>query len=76
MAGIVGADLVGMSTVLEAVAAHHLGVEVLGMSLATNLAAGIGDVPLDGAHVLAAASAAAERVGALLAGILHADGLA
>ncbi|MCW2495812.1 purine-nucleoside phosphorylase [Jatrophihabitans sp.] len=66
MAGILGADLVGMSTVLEAVAARAEGVEVLGLSLVTNLAAGLGD-PLDHEEVLAAGLAAAHRMGLLLA---------
>jgi purine-nucleoside phosphorylase len=76
MAAIVGGDLVGMSTVLEATAARHVGMDVLGLSLATNLAAGISDVPIDGAHVIAAGEAAAERVGRLLLGILSTDGVA
>ena len=41
MAGLMGGDLVGMSTTLEAIAARHAGMEVLGISLVTNLAAGI-----------------------------------
>jgi purine-nucleoside phosphorylase len=62
-----GADLVGMSTTLEAIAAREAGVEVLGISLVTNLAAGISDRPLDHREVLAAGRAAAGRMGALLA---------
>jgi len=70
-----GADLVGMSTALEAIAARHLGAEVLAISLVTNLAAGVappGGVPqeLDHAEVTATGQAAAARMGALLAGIL------
>lgn len=53
-----GADLVGMSTTLEAIAAHHLGAEVLGLSLVTNLAAGVTGEPLDHQEVLDAGQAA------------------
>ena len=66
-----GADLVGMSTVLEAIAASHLGLEVLGLSMATNLAAGMGEGRLDGAHVVAVAKANAPFVGDLLNRILN-----
>ncbi|HEV3212541.1 MAG TPA: purine-nucleoside phosphorylase, partial [Acidimicrobiales bacterium] len=52
-----GADLVGMSTALEAIAARHLGAEVLGLSLVTNLAAGVAATPLDHHEVLAAGAA-------------------
>ena len=70
MAGIIGGDLVGMSTTLEAIAAREAGMEVLGISLVTNLAAGISDAPLDHAEVLEAGRAAAERMGGLLAKIV------
>jgi purine-nucleoside phosphorylase len=62
-----GADLVGMSTVHETIAARAAGAEVLGVSLVTNLAAGIGGQPLSHAEVLAAGAASAARMGALLA---------
>ena len=65
-----GADLVGMSTALEAIAARHLGAEVLAISLVTNPAAGLSDEPLDHAEVLAAAHASAARIGELLATLL------
>jgi purine-nucleoside phosphorylase len=55
-----------MSTVLEAIAAKAEGCEVLGISLVTNLAAGLGE-SLDHEEVLAAGRAAAERMGKLLA---------
>ena len=65
-----GADLVGMSTALETIAARHLGAEVLGLSLVTNLAAGLSDQPLDHSEVVAAGQQAALRMGTLLAEIL------
>jgi purine-nucleoside phosphorylase len=66
-----GADLVGMSTVLEAIAARAEGVEVFGLSLVTNLAAGITGEPLNHEEVLAAGQAAAERMGTLLAALVE-----
>jgi purine-nucleoside phosphorylase len=61
-----GADLVGMSTVLEAIAARAENVEVFGLSLVTNLAAGITGEPLNHIEVLEAGQAAASRMGELL----------
>ncbi|HSV64476.1 MAG TPA: purine-nucleoside phosphorylase [Mycobacteriales bacterium] len=65
-----GADLVGMSTVLETIAARAAGVEVLGVSLVSNHAAGVSPHPLSGEEVIAAGRAALPRLGALLAGIV------
>ena len=69
MAGIMGASLVGMSTGLEAIAARAEGMEVLGLSLVTNLAAGLGE-PLNHEEVLAAGNAAAARMGELLSKVV------
>ncbi|WP_134669301.1 MULTISPECIES: purine-nucleoside phosphorylase [unclassified Amycolatopsis] len=61
-----GADLVGMSTVLEAIAARAAGLEVFGLSLVTNLAAGMTGEPLNHEEVLAAGRQSATRMGSLL----------
>lgn len=72
MAERLGGDIVGMSTALEAIAAREAGMEVLGLSLITNLAAGIQQSPLSHAEVLAAGREAEPRLAALLAGIVRA----
>ena len=70
MAGVLGGHLVGMSTTLEAIAAREAGMEVLGISLVTNLAAGISGEPLNHEEVLEAGRAAAERMGSLLSQVV------
>lgn len=65
-----GGDLVGMSTGLEAIAAREVGMAVLGVSLVTNLAAGISGEPLNHEEVLEAGAAAAKRMGSLLAQVI------
>jgi purine-nucleoside phosphorylase len=62
-----GATLVGMSTVLEAIAARHLGAEVLGLGLVSNFAAGVTGEPLNHLEVLAAGQDSAAALGDLLA---------
>ena len=70
-AGILGADLVGMSTVLEAIAARAAGLEILGLSLVTNAAAGLTGEALHHAEVLQAGKDAATRLSDLLSRILE-----
>ncbi|CAL9429562.1 purine-nucleoside phosphorylase [Streptomyces sp. JH002] len=70
MVRAIGGDLVGMSTVLEAIAAREAGAEVLGISLVTNLAAGITGEPLNHAEVLQAGRDSATRMGTLLSRVL------
>ncbi|QIM21528.1 purine-nucleoside phosphorylase [Phycicoccus sp. HDW14] len=70
MAKVLGGDLVGMSTSLEAIAARQSGLEVLGVSLVTNAAAGISPDPLSHEEVLEAGRAAADRCGRLLAAVV------
>ncbi|WP_435864377.1 purine-nucleoside phosphorylase [Streptomyces sparsogenes] len=70
MTRVLGADLVGMSTALEAIAAREAGAEVLGISLVTNLAAGMTGEPLNHEEVLQAGRDSAARMGSLLARVL------
>lgn len=66
-----GADLVGMSTALEAIAARALGLEVLGISLVTNQAAGMSGEPLNHDEVLAAGKSTAQEMGQLVRHIVE-----
>ncbi|MCD5347811.1 purine-nucleoside phosphorylase [Agromyces sp. H3Y2-19a] len=70
MAKAIGGHIVGMSTALEAIAARQSGMEVLGMSLITNLAAGIQQTPLSHQEVIEAGQAAEPVISALLAKIV------
>ncbi len=70
MAKIIGGHIVGMSTALEAIAAREAGMEILGMSLITNLAAGISLEPLSHAEVLQSGRDAEPVISALLARIV------
>ena len=71
MIRIMGADLVGMSTVPEAIAAHALGAEVVGISLVTNAAAGMTGEKLSHDEVIAAGKASAEKMGNLLVNLIE-----
>lgn len=66
MLATLGADLVGMSTVLESIAARHLGAEIFGLSLVTNLAAGLQGKPLDHHEVLDTGRASVGRLAEIL----------
>ena len=71
-----GADVVGMSTVPEAIVARHSGMEVLAFALVTNAAAGVSGTPISHEEVLAAGKIATPRLGALIEGVverLHAE---
>jgi purine-nucleoside phosphorylase len=72
MAKAIGGDIVGMSTALEAIAAREAGMEVLGFSLITNLAAGIQTTPLSHGEVIEAGKAAEPVISALLARVVEA----
>ncbi len=71
MAKTIGGTIVGMSTALEAIAARQAGMEILGMSLITNLAAGIQKTPLSHAEVIQAGKDAEPVISALLAKIVE-----
>src|SRR6056300_467046 len=72
MAKAMGGHVVGMSTALEAIAAREAGMEILGLSLITNLAAGISPHPLSHQEVIDAGKEAEPVISALLARIVHA----
>jgi len=72
MAKIMGGHIVGMSTALEAIAAREAGMEILGFSLITNLAAGIQDTPLSHAEVIEAGQQAEPVISSLLARVIEA----
>jgi purine-nucleoside phosphorylase len=67
-----GADLVGMSTVHEVIVARHMGIEVLGISCVTNMAAGIQNQPIHHLEVMETGARAQRQLSALLAGLLKA----
>ncbi|KAA9135388.1 purine-nucleoside phosphorylase [Microbacterium caowuchunii] len=72
MAKAIGGHIVGMSTALEAIAARQAGMEILGFSLITNLAAGIQTTPLSHAEVIEAGREAGPVISALLARVIGA----
>jgi purine-nucleoside phosphorylase len=71
LAELLGADLVGMSTVPEVIAAKYLGMRVLGISCVTNMAAGILERPLEHAQVVETGRRAMPALTRLLQGVLE-----
>jgi purine-nucleoside phosphorylase len=67
MLGVLGANAVGMSTVMEAIAARWVGMRVVALSLVTNKGAGLSPTPLSHDEVLAAANEAGPRLARVLA---------
>ncbi len=67
----IGADAVGMSTAIEAIAARALGMKVLGFTLITNPAAGVEDAPLDHQAIIAEGKSAEKRLAQLLTAVVH-----
>lgn len=70
MAKTMGADAVGMSTACEAIAANHMGMDIIGISCISNLAAGISPTPLTEEEVLEAASKVSKKFTALVTDII------
>jgi purine-nucleoside phosphorylase len=70
MLAAMGADLVGMSTVLETIQARYLGADVLGISVVTNRAAGLSPEPLSHGEVAEAGKRAAARLETILRGVI------
>jgi len=68
----IGGNIVGMSTALEAIAARQAGMEILGFSLITNMAAGIQTTPLSHQEVMEAGQAAGPVISSLLARVIGA----
>jgi purine-nucleoside phosphorylase len=75
MLRLLGGDVVGMSTVLEVIAAHHMGMRCLALSMVSNPAAGLSQIPLTHEEVLAAGHAATGNLRELLRAVLRAPGL-
>ena len=72
MLGLLGGDVVGMSTVSEVIVARHMGLRVLGLSCVTNMGAGLGVGTLHHDHVADVALQATERMTRLVAGVVQA----